>query len=229
AEAEVDERGTTLTYSYPQEPPNWNYWETGLTAVSAPLLLNVLETMVQLEADGAPTPLLAESWDVSDDGLTVTFNLRQDVVFHDGSEMTSADVLYSMNRNAESGVSTVAAAYGPVTDIQAVDDYTVEVTLESPSQSFLSRIADRGGIVVPETYLEDNDDGTTVIGTGPYTFGEYRIDQDLTLHRFEDYWGELPYFETVVQRFIPDETAAINALLGGELDMVASVIGEGMD
>jgi peptide/nickel transport system substrate-binding protein len=229
APMEDDPRGTTLTYSYPQEPPNWNYWETGLTAVSAPLLRNVLETLVKLEADGSPSPLLAESWDVSADGLTVTFNLRQGVTFHDGSDLTSADVVYSMNKNAESAVSTASVAYAPVTGIEAVDDYTVAVTLENPSQSFLSRMADRSGIVVPENYFEDNDAGTTVIGSGPYTFGEYRIDQDLTLHRFDGYWGELPYFETVVQRFIPDETAALNALLAGELDMVASVIGEGMD
>jgi peptide/nickel transport system substrate-binding protein len=229
AGSEPDPRGTTLTYSYPQEPPNWNYWETGLTAVSAPLLLNVLETLVALESDGSPSPLLAESWDVSADGRTVTFNIREGVVFHDGSDLTAADVVYSMNKNAESGVSTASVAYAPVTAIEATGDYTVQVTLENPSQSFLTRMADRSGIVVPENFFEENDAATTVIGTGPYTFGEYRIDQDLTLHRFDGYWGELPYFETVVQRFIPDETAAINALLGGELDMVASVIGEGMD
>lgn len=224
-----DERGTTLVYSYPQEPPNWNYWETGLTAVSAPLLLNVLETLVKLEADGSPQPLLAESWDVSEDGRTITFHLRDDVVFHDGSDLTSADVVYSLNKNAESGVSRASVAFASVTGVEAVDDYTVAVTLSEPSQGFLPRMADRAGIIVPENFFEDNDAATTVIGTGAYTFGEYRIDQDLTMHRFADYWGEQPYFETVVQRFIPDETAAINALLGGEIDMVASVIGEGMD
>ena len=224
-----DERGTTLTYSYPQEPPNWNYWETGLTAVSGPLLLNVWETLVRLEADGTAVPLLAESWDVSDDGLTVTFNLQQGVVFHDGTDMTSADVVYSLNKNKESGVSRASAPLGAVSDVQAIDDTTVEVTLAQPNLTFVAGLANRAGIIVPENFFEDNDAATVVVGTGPYTFGEYRIDQDVTLNRFADYWGELPYFETVVQRFIPDETAALNALLGGELDMVASVIGEGMD
>ncbi len=226
---EPDDRGTTLTYAYPQEPPNWNYWETGLTAVVAPLLENVWETLVRMEADGTASPLLAESWEVSDDGLNVTFNLRQGVVFHDGSDMTSADVVYSLNKNKESGVSRASGPLTTVVDVQAPDDYTVVVTLEQPSLPFVANMANRAGIVVPENFFEDNDAATTVIGTGPYTFGEYRIDQDLTLNRFADYWGELPYFETVVQRFIPDETAAINAFLSGELDMVASVIGEGMD
>ncbi len=224
-----DPRGTTLTYSYPQEPPNWNYWETGLTAVSAPLLINVWETLAQAAGDASAQPLLAESWSVSDDGLTYTLNLKEGVKFHDGSDMTSADVVYSLNKNAESEVSRVSGPLVPVVNVEAIDDYTVAITLEAPSQRFLTGLTQRSGIVVPENFFEENDAATVVIGTGPYTFGEYRIDQDVTLHRFDDYWGDLPYFETVVQRFIPDETAALNALLAGDLDMVASVIGEGMD
>ncbi len=229
APAAEDPRGTTVTWSYTQEPPNWDYRETGLTAVTAPLLLNVWETLIRIEADGSPIPLLAESWDVSDDGLTVTFNLREGVVFHDGSEFTSADVVYSMNANGQASVDRTASPYNAVTAVEAVDDNTVEVTLGAPSLTFVNTMGDRAGIMVPEDFFENNDAATTVIGTGPYMLTEYRIDQDLTMTRFEDYWGEKPYFETAIQRFIPDETAAINALLGGEIDMVASVIAEGMD
>ena len=229
APAAEDPRGTTVTWSYTQEPPNWDYRETGLTAVTAPLLLNVWETLIRIEADGSPIPLLAESWDVSDDGLTVTFNLREGVVFHDGSEFTSADVVYSMNANGQASVDRTASPYNAVTAVEAVDDHTVEVTLGAPSLTFVNTMGDRAGIMVPEDFFENNDAATTVIGTGPYMLTEYRIDQDLTMTRFEDYWGEKPYFETAIQRFIPDETAAINALLGGEIDMVASVIAEGMD
>jgi len=228
-DAADDPRGTTLTYSYPQEPPNWDQWETGLSAVTGPLLLNVWETLAVLEADGTPVPLLAESWDISDDGRVITFNLREGVTFHDGSDMTSADVVYSLETNAKSGLATVSGAFTTVEQIRAVDDYTVEVTLSEPSQKFLSRMAWRSGIIVPENFLEDNDAAEVVIGTGPYSFGEYRRDESLTLNRYDGYWGEKPYFETVIQRFIPDETAAINALLAGELDMVGSVIGEGID
>lgn len=224
-----DPRGTTVTWSYTQEPPNWDYRETGLTAVTAPLLLNVWETLIRIEADGSPVPLLAESWEVSDDGLTVTFNLREGVVFHDGSEFTSADVVYSMNANGQASVDRTASPYNAVTAVEAVDDNTVEVTLGAPSLTFVNTMGDRAGIMAPEDFFENNDAATTVIGTGPYMLTEYRIDQDLTMTRFEDYWGEKPYFETAIQRFIPDETAAINALLGGEIDMVASVIAEGMD
>ena len=225
----ADPRGTTVTWSYTQEPPNWNYRETGLTAVTAPLLLNVWETLIRTEADGSPVPLLAEGWSVSDDGLTVTFNLREGVAFHDGSDFTAADVVYSMNANAAASVDRAASPYNAVAGVEAVDDSTVVVTLEAPSLTFVNTMADRAGIMVPENFFEDHDAASEVIGTGPYVFADYRIDQDLTMTRFEDYWGEKPYFETAIQRFIPDETAAINALLGGEIDMVASVIAEGMD
>ena len=87
--------GRTVTWSYSQEPPNWDYRTTGLTAVTAPLLLNVWETLIQLEADGTSVGLLAKSWDESSDGLKVTFNLRQGVKFHDGSDFTAAGVSIS--------------------------------------------------------------------------------------------------------------------------------------
>jgi peptide/nickel transport system substrate-binding protein len=222
-------KSTTVTWSYTQEPPNWDYRTTGLTAVTAPLLLNVWETLIQLEADGTSVGLLAESWDVSSDGLTVTLNLRKGVKFHDGSDFTSADAVYSMNSNAEASVDRAKTPYTNVEEIKALDDYTVQVTLAQPDIRFIYNMSDRAGIMVPEGFFEANDAATTVIGTGPFEFAEYRIDQDLTMTRFEDYWGKKPYFETAIHRFIPDETAAINALLGGELDFVASVIAEGMD
>ena len=221
--------GRTVTWSYTQEPPNWDYRTTGLTAVTAPLLLNVWETLIQLEADGTSVGLLAKSWDESSDGLKVTFNLRQGVKFHDGSDFTAADVVYSMNSNKKASVDRTKTPYLNVTDAKAIDDYTVQVTLAKPDIRFIYNMSDRAGIMVPEGFFEANDEATTVIGTGPYVFAEYRIDQDLTMTRFEDYWGDKPYFKKAVHRFIPDETAAINALLGGDLDFVASVIAEGMD
>ena len=225
----AQETKTTVVWSYTQEPPNWNYRETGLTAVTAPLLLNVWETLVQLEADGSAVGLLAESWDISSDGLTITFNLRQGVKFHDGSDFTAADVVYSMNSNAEASVDRAKTPYAQVTGIEALDDHAVRVTLGQPDIRFINNMSDRAGIMVPEGFFEANDAATTIVGTGPFAVSEYRRDQDLTMTRFEDYWGEKPFFETAVHRFIPDETAAINALLGGELDFVASVIAEGMD
>jgi peptide/nickel transport system substrate-binding protein len=222
-------KGTTVTWSYTQEPPNWDYQKTGLTAVTAPLLLNVWETLIQLEADGKAVGLLAEKWTVSSDLLTITFTLRRGVKFHDGSDFTSASAVYSMKSNAAGSVDKCSLPYKNVKDIKALDKYTVQVTLSKPDLQFVNNMSNRAGIMVPDGFFEANDAATKVIGTGPYMLTQYRRDQDLTMTRFEKYWGKKPFFKTAIQRFIPDETAAINALLAGQTDFVGSVISEGMD
>jgi peptide/nickel transport system substrate-binding protein len=222
------ERGTTLTWSHPQEPPNWNYWSTLASALSMPTFHNVLEPLVEQLGDGSVVPLLAESWEISEDRLVYTFKIRE-AKFHDGTDLDAGDVVYSLLKNKESPHATMKAPLVPVASVEAVDDRTVKLTLSVPSQRLLKELGLAAGIIVPEGAHEKYDMNSQMIGTGPYAFGEYRPDVDLTLNRFGDYWGELPYFEKVVHRFIPDETAAVNALLAGEIDMVGSVLGEGLD
>lgn len=223
-----DDLPRELITTHPQEPPNWNYWETGLSALTAPTFMNVLEPLLERQVDGSVAPLLAESWEVSDDALEYTFHLRE-ARFHDGTELTADDVVYSLERNRESPLDTASIPLQPVDTIEALDDRTVRVQLEQVSQEFLQELGRRAGIIVPEDKHLNYELETEVIGTGPYVFGEHRIDVDLTLERFEDYWGELPYFEQVTWRFIPDETAALNALEAGEVDMVGAILGEGID
>lgn len=219
---------TTLTWSHPQEPPNWNYWSTGASALSVPTFHNVLEPLVEKMGDGSIAPLLATSWEISDDGLTYTFTLRE-AKFHDGSDFDADDVVYSLMKNKESPQATLSTPLATVNSVEAVDARTVRITLSQPSQRLLPNLGLMSGIIVPEGAHETLDLATQMIGTGPYVFGEYRPDVHLMLNRFEDYWGEKPHFTEVTHRFIPDETAAINALLAGEIDMVASVFGEGLD
>ncbi|MCL4187165.1 MAG: hypothetical protein KJZ85_06110 [Rhodobacteraceae bacterium] len=226
--AVAQETRTTLTWSHPQEPPNWNYWATGASALTVPTFHNILEPLVEKLGDGSIAPLLAESWEISSDGLTYTFRLRE-AKFHDGSDFDAGDVVYSLLKNKESPQATLRTPLATVTAVEAVDARTVRLTLSQPSQRLLPNLGLMAGIIVPEGAHETLDLASQMIGTGPYTFGEYRPDVHLKLVRFEDYWGEKPFFTEVTHRFIPDETAAINALLAGEIDMIASVFGEGLD
>lgn len=228
-DAGTDDRPAEIVVTHPQEPPNWNYWQTGATALTAPTYLNVIQPLVERQADGSVEPLLAESWDVSDDSLEYTFHLRGDVTFHDGTELDAADVVYSLLKNAESPNGNMANALAVVEAVEAVDDRTVSVRLSQASQGFLQAVGMNSGIIVPDGFHENNEPESEMIGTGPYVFGAYRPDVDLTLDRFDDYWGELPFFEKVTWRFIPDETAALNALEAGDVDMVGAVLGEGVD
>lgn len=216
---------TTLVVSHPQEPPNWDYTQTGATAAVVPIGYNVLEPLLDKQEDGTLEPLVAESYEVSEDGLEYIFNIRE-ATFHDGSELDSADVVYSLETNKASAIAGVSASLAVVDSIEAPDERTVVVTLSRPSQGFLVGMSERAGMVIPEGSQEELAAGP--IGSGPYVFGEWRPDVDLTLERYDDYWGTLPHFEEITFRFMPNETAALAALETGEIDMIATVIGEGV-
>ncbi len=224
----AQDRGTTLTWSFPSEPPAWNYWQAAPTALMAPTLHNVLEPLLEQLGDGTVGPWLADSWEISDDGLIYTFHIRE-AKFHDGSDLDADDVVYSLLKNKVSPIAVTKGPLVPVVSVEAVDRRTVRLTLSTPSQRLLGELGSMSGIIVPENFHETRNAASEMIGSGPYVFGEYRPDVHLMLERFEDYWGDKPHFERIVHRFIPDETSAINALLAGEIDMVASVVGEGMD
>ena len=224
----ADERGTSLTITVPQEPASWNYWKVAANALRVPTFYNVQETLLENLPDGTIIPMLAEAYEVSDDGLTVTFHIRE-AKFHDGTDLDSADVVYSMNKNAESPTSKLSAVYDNVASIKAPDDRTVVVTLKNPSASFIEEMGMSAGYIVPEDFFENYDPETQMIGTGPYVFGEYKPDTSLTMTRFDDYWGDKPYFTDLTWLFVTDETAALNGLEAGDYDIVAAVVGEGMD
>ena len=181
-----------------------------------------------MKPDGSIVPMLAEDWSISEDGLTYTFTIRA-AKFHDGSDLDSADVVYSMKKNAESPLSKLSAPHVNVTSVEAVDATTVNIVLSQPSATFLKELGNSAGYVVPENFLEENDANSVMIGTGPYVFSDYKPDTSLTLTRFEDYWGEKPYFEVIDWRFVDDETAALNGLLAGEYDFISAVLAEGIE
>ena len=110
-----------------------------------------------------------------------------------------------------------------------MDDFTVEIVLKQPSATFLRELGKSAGYVVPENFLEEHDANSEMIGTGPYVFSDYQPGTSLTFTRFEDYWGEKPFFEVIDWRFVTDETAALNGLQAGEYDFVTAVLAEGIE
>lgn len=225
---EVSAVSTTLTASHPQEPTSWNWLEDASSAFMVPIYLNILESLFETGADGSLTPLLAESYEVTPDGLVYTITLRE-AKFHDGSDFDSADVISSLNANATSVNGVVAAPLAVISSIEAPDARTVVVTLSRPSNDFRAALGTPATMMSPEGYFDSADVGSRIIGTGPFSWGEYRADTDLTMNRFEDYWGEKPYMETVIHRFMADETASINAMRAGELDVIGMLFGAGVE
>lgn len=170
-------------------------------------------------------PDLAESWDSSEDGLVWTFKLREGVQFHGGyGELTAADVVYSLNRAADESRSSVSSDYNAFASVEAVDDYTVRITLSEGIPSLLGVVANyHGGNIVSQKAGEELGENfqTNPIGTGPFAFGELVAGQFIELVAHEDYFRGAPQVDTIKLRYIPAISARDLAFQTGELHMIA--------
>lgn len=181
------------------------------------VLENVFDTLVEPDENLEMQPALAESWEVSDDQLTWTFTLRDDVTFHDGSEFTSADVVYSYNRIIDEELSN-AWKFSAVTDVAAPDDDTVVITVAQPTPNLLSSLGGfKGMAIVHEENAESGDITTAPIGTGPFAVSDYISGDRITLTANPDYWGGAPELGGVEYRFISEPATALAALRSGEV------------
>ncbi|WP_423494671.1 ABC transporter substrate-binding protein [Microbacterium esteraromaticum] len=186
---------------------------------------NVYEGLVGLSEDLEILPALASDWEISDDGLTYTFTVREGVTFHDGTPMTVADVVASLQASsAEGSTNPDAKRMGSVASVEATDDTTVVVTLSERDINFLESLTTSAGYVVPVESSVDLASATN--GTGPYTLGQWNRGATLSLEPFADYWGEAPLNGGVVYHYIADETTAASALRSGEVDILAGVSAE---
>lgn len=216
----------SLRVAFPQEPADWDYVKSSATAIKALVMHNVVEPLVEKKQDGTFQPLLAEKYDVSKDGLVYTYTIRK-ATFHDGSDLSADDVVYSLQHNKTSPNADVSAPFQAVKSIDKVDDRTVRVTLTRPSQQFAQGMSGISGVVIPDGSAAKL--SKAPVGTGPYLFGKWRNGIDVTLDRYAGYWGTKPYFEKVTWRFIGDETASLNELLAGGVDLVSNIIGAGLE
>ncbi|MBI1878787.1 MAG: hypothetical protein HYR94_11310, partial [Chloroflexi bacterium] len=172
--------------------------------VGSTSLANLYDSLVFPNTQGGVDPWLAESWDVSDDGLTYTFHLRPGVKFHDGSELKASDVVYSFNRLKTIGEGYAYLATPEVESVKAVDDATVEFKLSKASALFLPSLVRlyvaSEALVSQNTkadgpYGENGDYGkewlqTHDAGSGPYMVKEFPLEQYLLMEKFGDWWGE---------------------------------------
>lgn len=189
------------------------------------VLLNVFETLTFRGADGENEPRIAEFWDTSDDGLTWTIQVRENVPFQNGEIVTAEDVAFSIMRATDPNVSaTMAGFWDVVTSADVTGDNTVELTLSEPSPLLMNGPGQRLA-VLPKAYFEEvGEDGFLAepIGAGPYRVEEWRSGDQLTLSAFEDYWGGAPSIENVVFRVITEEASRVAALRSGDVDLVTS-------
>ncbi|MFD2829952.1 ABC transporter substrate-binding protein [Corticicoccus populi] len=175
-------------------------------------------------------PSLATEWEISEDMMTYTFTLRDDVYFQegeyqDGRQMTAEDVKYSLERSSEESVQNRLVG---VESVDVTDDFEVAVNLEEPNAALINMLTDSGNMIVPQEEVEGHGDafGANLIGTGAFTLDSWQTGQQVNLVKNENYWGEEPYLDGVVFKFISDESMMGNAIRSGDIHIATNVTGQ---
>jgi peptide/nickel transport system substrate-binding protein len=197
------------------------------------ILVNIYDGLVRYkEGTLEVEPSLAESWDISEDGKTYTFHLRDGVTFHDGSPFNAEAVKFNFDRMLkedhpfhDTGPFPLAFFFSSVAEVNAIDDLTVEFKLSEPYAPFLSNLAYPTGLIVSPAAVEEfgKDFGRHPSGTGAFKFEEWEANSRVVVSRNEDWWDGAPPLEAVIYRPITDTNTRIAEMLSGGLDVMVEV------
>jgi peptide/nickel transport system substrate-binding protein len=182
----------------------------------------IYENLTWVDNDVVVQPQLAESWDISDDGLVYTFHLRQGVKFHNGKVMDAEDVKYSLERQLDPDVGSAGRGDLTMIDtIEVVDNNTIKITLNTPTGPFLAALGGRYNAIIPKDSAPDGETlRRTDVGTGPFMVEEFVPTEKLVLKKNPDYWDKgKPYLDKLVIQVIPDEQTILAGLRTGTIDM----------
>lgn len=182
------------------------------------VLFNIYEGLVKADSTGNFNPAVAKDYKLSDDKLTYTFTLRDNVKFHNGADVTVDDILYSFKQCAATAVETsLVEALSNIESIKASEDNTsLVIQLKKPSAEFLSYLA--YVYISPKDY---KDGKTKPIGTGPFKFVSRSVQENVVLEKNADYYGTPAQVDKVTYQIYEDETARIAALDAGSIDICA--------
>lgn len=166
-------------------------------------------------------PSLAESWDISDDGVVYTFKLRDDVYFHSGDKLTADDVVYSVERFITGNYTKTKAPF--VSGAEKVDELTVKINLSYAYPNFILQLASWPWRIVSkaavEKYGAGSQDMVKNAGTGPYKLESMTPGVGVSLVANPDYFEGAPYFDKINYKLIPNDSTALTSLLNGEIDL----------
>ncbi|MFP4457436.1 MAG: ABC transporter substrate-binding protein [Clostridia bacterium] len=181
---------------------------------------------------------LAENWEVSEDGKTITFYLQDDVNWHDGEQLTADDVVFTMNMILDPNYTGVLASdLKYVEKVVAVSDFEVEMKLSQMDAPIMEALASPAMGIIPEHVFKDvpadelreHPDSWSPMGTGPYKFVEYVSGQYTVFEANEEYWGEGPYIKTIMIKHFQDNQSVLSAFENGDIDYIARIPVEDID
>ena len=213
--------GTLIQIVQPEPPSLAPYLSTsGPIGLVAP---KIYQGLLDYDLDLNVVPELAKSFDVSEDGLTVTFKLQKGVTWHDGKPFTSADVEFTIMHVLKKFHPRGPNSFKEVTEIQTPDEHTAIFKLAKPAPYMMRAFSAYESPMVPKHLLEGTDIrsaklGNNPVGTGPFKFTEWKKGQYIRLDKNENYWKEgLPLLDRVVARVIPDASTRTAAMESGEV------------
>jgi len=199
----------TLRYGYNSEPATFDPLSPSNTADGRSILFNVFEGLVKPDTDGILRPCIAELVTMEELGRVYNFKLRKGIRFHDGSQLTSADVKYSLDTAKTAGF----IGFDAIEKIETDGDYLIRVVLLRPDPEFLPYLT----VGIVKTNSTDRD--KNAIGTGPYFIESYAVQRQLVLSKFADYQRDnAPKLEKITIVFFADSDALVRGLLGGNID-----------
>jgi peptide/nickel transport system substrate-binding protein len=214
-------RGGTLRTMGHQEVAGMGPSDQGASVQEA-VIYAIHNPLVQGDELTVTRPILAESYEVAEDGLTYTFNLHQGVKFHDGADLTANDVVYTLNYyRDEANAASIVGDFVGVGAVEAADDFTVVVSMESVNAGSLVYWAETP-IVQSAYHAEVGEDTyrTAPIGTGPFKLVNWVPAEVVELEAFEDHFRGRPNIDFIRQEVVPDAAVRAIALETGESDAV---------
>ncbi|MFC9711850.1 ABC transporter substrate-binding protein [Paenibacillus sp. NPDC056933] len=215
--------GGNLTYALATSPDTLDPHRSGL-AVTVRAIRTIYDNLVVQLPDGSIKPWLAKEWSVSEDGKSYTFKLREDVKFHDGTPFNAEAVKFNLDRVIDPATKAAnsLALIRPYTSSDVIDEYTIKVNLEQPSQAFLGNLSQALlGIVSPAAAKKYGDQlGKNPVGTGPYTFVKWDENADIVVAKNKDYnWAPetvenkgAPHVDTITFKIVPEEATRIGSV-----------------
>lgn len=213
--------GGTLVLGLSYEPRHFNgAVQSGIATMYC--AAQMFASPLIFDENWQPKPYLAKSWDISEDGLTVTLKLVENAVFHDGQPITSEDVAYSiMIIKANHPFKTMMEA---VDHVETPDPHTAVIKLSRPHPAILLAMSQPLCPIIPKHYYDDGQDIKTnpknlkPIGSGPFKFVEYVPGQHLIMERFDGFFLGKPYLDKLIVKILPDSVNRFTALETGELN-----------
>ena len=190
-------------------------------------LLPALEPLLRIGEDGKLKGHLAESWDVSADGKSVTFRLRQGIKFHDGTPFNAEAVKYNLQATAKSGVWGMGIL-NVVKSYDILGEYTIRANMDGYNYNLMTSLASTAGLMTSPTALQKPATDETItklhmVGTGPFIFDSWKANDYVKYKKNPNYWqAGKPYLDAVTIRHIPDRTVALMAFQAGEADELAT-------